>query len=483
VPSDKASRFDFATLTAVVGLTLLYNLQLLVPLLSSLFVRQALIVLLYARLIIGARSLTFGTPRTLVVFFAISAVVMVHTWISFGWHMAAFGFERFVNVAILAPPAIALVTSAARLRGLLALWFAAILLGLASDLYQVFGGHMAWLVQDFVSGRCDLPRFKTILGEPNVGGMAAAIVAIGPVLLFRPLWLRLAGTGLSIVFVILSLSRAAIAIVVIGAIAACVLEAPRLREAWRVPEARRRAVVGALAILAGGVVLDQIPAIHAYFATIVASLTGDCSIVSTDISDLGTYYGEQDGFFGAIRDRAFGRLGAGLSLMSGAAAAADALVTLFVSLFGLGFGAAGSAAVELRGSPPAFLPHNGFLELLLVGGPVLLASFLVLVGQVGRRVLSLRRNWPSTMASFIAIGFAVLVVMTLGYPVFYHPVLGVLFWLLVAASYRPEPWQAVARENSSDLVYGHCPRGSSIRPPEDPRRLLRETIESLTPGR
>lgn len=438
---DEASQFDFAMLTVVVALTLLYNLQLLVPLFSSLFVRQALIVVLYARLIIRGRSLAFGTPPALLVFLGLSAVVMLHTAVSFDWHLAASGFTRFVNVAILAPLAVALVTSQARLRTLIALWFTAIGLGLATDLYQVFGGHMAWLVQGYVSGRCDLPRFKTILGEPNVGGMAAAITAIGAVLLFRPLWLRIVGAGLSILFVILSLSRAALLIVVIGALAASVLEAPRLRQAWRRPHARRRAVLAILAILAGGIAVDQVPGIHAYFVTIVASFTGDCAIVSNDISDLGTYYGEENDIFFSLHDRAFDRVGIGLSLMGAAAAAANTLVRLFVSLFGLGFGVAGSVAVELRGSPPALLPHNGFLEIFLVGGPTLLASFVVLVVQAGWRLILFRRRWPSPMTSFMVISYAVLVLATMGYPVFYHPVVGLLFWLIVAVSHRPQAWK------------------------------------------
>jgi O-antigen ligase len=448
--TDEASRFDFGIFAVAVALTLLYNLQLLVPLLSSLFVRQAVIAVLYARLIVRSRSLTFGTPPTLLVFFGLSAVVMLHTAVSFDWRLAVLGFTRFINVVILAPPAIALVTSEARLRIVIVLWFAAIGLGLATDLYQVFGGHMAWLVQDYISGRCDLPRYKTILGEPNVGGMAAAIASIGAVLLFRRPWLRLAGAALSIVFVILSPSRAAFLIVAVGALAACALEAPRLRQAWQRPHAGRRAMVAVLAILAGGIAADQVPEIHAYVVTIAASFTGDCTGVSNDASDRGTYYGGLDGFFSALHDRAFDRVGQGLSLMETAAAAADTLVALLVSLFGLSFAVAGSVAVELRGSPPAFLPHNGFLEMFLVGGPVLLASFVVIVAQTGRRIFSFRRRWPSPMASFIVVGYAVLVLTTMGYPTFYHPVLGSLFWVIVAVAHRPEAWKPSSTASAID---------------------------------
>lgn len=450
--ADEASRSDFGVFVVIVALTLLYNLQLLVPLLSSLFVRQALIAVLYARLIVRTRSLTFGTPPILLVFLGLSVVVMLHTAVSFDWRLAVFGLMRFLNVALLAPLAMALITSEARVRTVVALWFAAIGLGLATDLYQVFGGHMAWLVQDYVSGRCDLPRFKTVLGEPNVGGMAAAITSIGAVLLLRPLWLRVAGAGSSVVFVILSLSRAALLIVAVGTLAACALEAPRLRQAWRRPHAGRRAVLAALAIVAGGIAADQVAGIHAYFATIAASFTGDCAVVSNDASDRGTYYGELNGFFSSLHDRAFDRVGLGLSLIG---TAADTLVGLLVSLFGLSFAAAGSVAVELRGSPPAILPHNGFLEMLLVGGPVLLASFLVIIAQTGRRIISFRRHWPSPMASFIVVSYAVLVLATMGYPVFYHPVLGSLFWLIVAVAHRPEAWKptmAMTKEAAPDSI-------------------------------
>lgn len=439
--TDEASRFDFGVFAVVVALTLLYNLQLLLPLLSSLFVRQALIVVLYARLIVRTRSLTFGTPCTLLVFLGLGAVVMLHTAIGFDWRLAVFGFLRFVNVAVLAPLAVALVTSEARLRTLIALWFAAIGLGLASDLYQVFGGHMEWLVQGYIAGRCDLPRYKTILGEPNVGGMAAAIAAIGAVLLLRPLWLRIAGAGSSIVFVILSLSRAALLIVVIGALMAAALEAPRLRQVWWRPGARRRAALAALAIAAVGIAADRVPGIHAYFVTVVASFTGDCTIVSSDVTDLGTYYGKENGIFFSLRDRAFDRVGLGLSLMDTAAQAVGMIRGLLVSLFGLSFAVAGSVAVELRGSPPAVLPHNGFLELFLVGGPVLLASFVVLVAQGGRRLMVFRRHAPSPILSFMVVGYTMLILATMGYPIFYHPILGSLFWLIVAVANRAEAWK------------------------------------------
>jgi O-antigen ligase len=362
---------------------------------------------------------------------------MLHTAISFDWRLAVLGFERFLNVAVLAPLAVALVSSEARLRILLALWLAVIGLGLATNLYQVFGGEMAWLVQDYVSGRCDLPRYKTILGEPNVGGMAAAVAAIGAVLLFHGLWLRIAGAAMSIVFVILSLSRAALLMVVVGALLAAALEARQLRQLWRRPGTGTGVAVAVLAILAGSVAADQVPGIHAYFATTIASFTGNCAIVSSDVTDLGTYYGMQSDIFFTLRDRAFDRIGLGLSLMGSAAEAADMLHRLFVSLFGLSFAAAGSAAVEFRGSPPAFLPHNGFLELLVVGGPVLLASFIVLVIQAGRRLLLLRRVWPSRTLTFLLVGYPMFVLATLGYPVFYHPVLGVPFWLIVAVGSGP----------------------------------------------
>jgi hypothetical protein len=61
--TDQPYRLDFGVFAVVFALTLVYNLQLLFPLLSSLFVRHVLIAVLYARLIVRTRSLTFDTPR------------------------------------------------------------------------------------------------------------------------------------------------------------------------------------------------------------------------------------------------------------------------------------------------------------------------------------------------------------------------------------------------------------------------------------
>jgi hypothetical protein len=413
---DELNFFAFALLF---GLGLLFELQMVFPIIASLQLRQALIVLLFIALFLRAGTWRRAETASLLVFLGLCVAVGAATALRFGPSLAVAGLTRFINVAVVAVFATQLITTTARLRLLIIMWFVVVLGGLGTALYQLGGGDMPWLVGDYYSGRADLLRYKTILGDPNVGGMSAAITLVGGLLLARPLWLKLVIVALSLLLIILSLSKAALVLAAIGLVMAAVIEGPQLA---RLRAARpRTAAMAVLVILGAGVGAAFVPVLSRYEAISIAALAG-----AQDPA------GQSVGY--AVADRAFFRVEQGLELL--AEMPPSRLVDY---VLGGSYGLAGSVAVSARGEPPAFLPHNGYLEIFLVGGIILLASFLAVVIQGAQNLLALRRSGLPEMR-FLIIALAMLLIMLGGYPIMYEPILGSLFWLIIGASFNAARW-------------------------------------------
>jgi hypothetical protein len=176
-----------------------------------------------------------------------------------------------------------------------------------------------------------------------------------------------------------------------------------------------------LIILGAALVAAFVPALSRYEAISIAALGG-----AQDPA------GQSVGY--AVADRAFFRVEQGLELLAGMPP------SLFVNyLLGGSYGLAGSVAVSARGEPPAFLPHNGYLEIFLVGGVILLASFLAAAIQGARNLLALRRS-DLPAVRFLIIALAMLLIILGGYPIMYEPILGSLFWLIIGASFNAARW-------------------------------------------
>jgi hypothetical protein len=169
-------------------------------------------------------------------------------------------------------------------------------------------------------------------------------------------------------------------------------------------------------ILAG----SSIPALSRYESVGIETLVGS--------------NGPTQGALHDITDRAFIRVEQGIALL-----AATPPSSVLSYLFGGSYGIAGSVAVSARGEPPAFLPHNGYLEIFLVGGVVLLAAFLAVVARAACNLLTLwRRDLPEVRFSIVAL--TMLLIILSGYPIMYEPILGSLFWLIVGASFNVARW-------------------------------------------
>jgi hypothetical protein len=410
---------NFFAFVLLFGLCLLFELQMLFPIVASLHLRQVLIVLLFIVLFVRAGTWRRAATASLLVFLGLCVAVGAATALRFGPSLAIAGLTRFVNVAVVAVFAAQLITTTARLRLLIVMWFVVVLGGLSTALYQLGGGDMPWLVGDYYSGRADLLRYKTILGDPNVGGMSAAITLVGGLLLARPLWLKLVIAALSLMLIVLSLSKAALVLAVVGLVMAAVIEGPRL--------ARLRAnrpwvaAMAVLVILGAALAAAFVPALSRYETISIAALAG-----AQDPA------GQSVGY--AVADRAFFRVEQGLELLAGMPP------SVFLNyVLGGSYGLAGSVAVSARGEPPAFLPHNGYLEIFLVGGLVLLTSFLAAVIRGARNLLALRRS-DLPEVRFLIIALAMLLIILGGYPIMYEPILGSLFWLIIGASFNAARW-------------------------------------------
>jgi hypothetical protein len=436
---------DFVGFVVLFALGLLFEIQQLLPIVASVHLRQALIALLFLALLLRADSWRRVAPASLLLFLALCAAVGGATALRFGPALAAAGFARFVNAAVLAAFAAQLVTTRARLRLLVMLWFAVILIGLGTTLYQLAGGDMPWLVGDYYSGRGNLLRYKTILGDPNVGGMAAAITLIGGLVLARPPWSKLVIAALSLMLIVLSLSKAALALGGIGLVVLALIERPRL---VRFCAARPLAsAIAATAMLAGIAAASTIPALSRYETVGIETLVGANGAAQGALHD--------------IADRAFLRVERGIALL-----AAMPPSPLLNYAFGGSYGIAGSVAVSARGEPAAFLPHNGYLEIFLVGGLVLLAAFLAVVARTARNLLPL---WRSDVpeAKFMIVALIILLVILGGYPIMYEPILGSLFWLIVGASFNAARW--AAGDKPMGIAQDHAPTGPvSVRPAPQP---------------
>lgn len=413
-------RFLFGVLIA---LLLGFQLQFLIPALATLHVRECLIVYLYLRILFFYRNWFVRRVALLVLFLLACLVVGVQTLLVYGADMAIQGTLRFVSIAVLAPLASVFIRAPSELWSYYKVWITFVILAAISAVYQVFGGDLSWMVRDYVASRAGLMRYMTLLGEANVGGMAAALLAVAVATRIRSVPLKIGSAISCVILLVFSISKAAFLGVAIGAVVVLALKsvttfgrvASGRETLWRSFSLRRvlPAVVVIVAIAVVFALSDTFSDItRRYASVVVPSLVG----TSTNSKALST----------DIEDRVYSRTADGIAL----ARSRSSMYVLNVFL-GSTFGIAGSAAVEIRGSGRAILPHNTFLELYLVGGGVLLALYLVIVAGTWRR---LYRASTTADGLFAFTTFVVLTAYSAAYPVIYAPALGVPLWLIIGAT-------------------------------------------------
>ena len=415
--SDAMKSIDVSAFYGLTALTVFYQFQLLFPVLSEYKLRELFYLYLFARVAVSYKIKLDELKLLIGVFLLVCFVVGAVTVYRFGLQMGMHGFTRFVNVALLAPLATVFVVNAQRLRYFLYIWLFAVLMGCLSAVYQSVGGDMGWLVGSYWSGRGSLTRYMTILGEPNVGGMAAAISLFAVVLLFNS---RVLGTviGLfAITLIMFSLSKAAHA-------AACVGILIFVGVSW-ISGAERRSIFSSLAwLLAPAVLLAQLlwlPDLRELFFEYTR-------VMAASLAGTGEYFGTSDGVVGALHHRLY------QLTVNGIAMAYDQSdFYLLDVLFGSSYGLAGSAATQARGGL-AVLPHNSFLEAFLVGGVTMLSVLVAVLLSAGRRLWRAMMSRGDALPKLVFCAYTLLVLFMIGYPVIYEPILGSIFWILVGAS-------------------------------------------------
>lgn len=397
-------------LTAVLAL---YQLQYPFPSFKTYHFREIIYAYLYIRV-----ALRYSIPpawlfRLVVCFLVLSVFIAIHTWYVAGSSIAVAGFTRFVHVALLAPLVALMITRESQLRSLVYTWMTVVLLGALTIFYQLLGFDLKWLLGEYLAMRGGLLRYKSLIGEPNVGGLAGVIFFVLSCGYLRNDAVRLACIGVAVFLVTFSLSKSAL-ILFGGSVLILILTA-----VWKWFKFSDYIFVRKVFVSQCGV--------FAWLAVICAFPVG-CKYLSTQI---GAIFGTDEESPSAKVDLMtrmqvdnWSTFGSGGFDLSG----------WMHFIFGRSYALAGSAAVDL-GFPKAFLPHNMYLELFCVGGMLLLGVFcsmaFVTIFILGRRLL-----FHDDLSGALLIPFCIVVLYMLGYPNIYETTSGIVLWLAIAVACR-----------------------------------------------
>jgi len=381
-----------------------YELQNLWGFISVLRVREVLYMYLTLRILTAYRVEFNLGVILLFLFFLYGSFVALHTWLGYGSEIAIKGFLRWINAALIAPIALVLIQDMAEARNFFYLWVTLVIFGAMAAPYQFFGGELDWLVRGYSSFRGGLIRFKTLLGEPNVAGMAGALVLGFALIAVRSTFVQAILVTLSFVMIIFSVSKAALGGVMIVV----------LFSFWhRYVSLRKTSVILAATVILGGILFFIAPD----FVRGMKQMS-DVS-VRTFFGKTGKNAAED------IYDRVVIMTAQGIEL-----AHRESDLPVLTVLGGGSFAIAGSAAVQV-GSESAILPHNSFAEIYLVGGLVYLAIFVSLILRVYD---NLRKCKANRVLNSARIMFICTIVFAFTYPIIYAPALGAVFWLIVGLS-------------------------------------------------
>lgn len=398
-------QYDFSIFLMLVLLVILYQLQFLWIGIKKYHIREIIYAYLYLRLLVLAKSRYDKELLFKMSYLILATIIGLYTWYLYSAELAILGFLRFVNVALLAPLAYVFTETRLHLKKLIFIWSFAIILGIVTVIYQLYIGEMTWLVRDYVAIRGDLVRHKSLLGEPNVGGFASAILFFIALIVVKNLYVRFIAIFLSLFLVIVSLSKAAVGIFVIGNI---LVAAVALILNKKNNKLLSSYMSGVLILIFSGVILSTNPSFREYAAISWKSITGELRGEPTPYRDLNDRFLE-------------GRYGLGST--------GQKYKTLILYSLGGSFGLAGSVAVELN-VPNAVAPHNGYLEIFLVGGSVALIIFLFNQFRT-LYMLYLTRQTDDEIYECLFLVFILLGLNLVGYPTMYEPVNGSLFWLII----------------------------------------------------
>ncbi len=398
----------------LLALILLYQVQLLTSWMPRVFrLREILYAYLYLRMLMFYRPRLNYNFLFLYAFLAHSAFVGLHTYYVYGIDMSIQGFMRFINVALLAPLAATFFTNIKQVKLFFSLWLGVFLLGSGTAIYQFLGGELSWLVQDYVVVRGGLVRFKTLLGEPNVGGMACVIAYIYTVMNVRSWFWKIVVISASLTLLVLSLSKAALG----GFVLATLILIIYKREFFTKKTLKKALIVGIIVLVLGLSLMGISPGLRQGFVGYSTAMFGN-------FFSIGSEANAGNNVFLDLSDRVLGRTISGIELTK-----MRSDIFLQHLLVGNSYGMTGSAARELLEPSNVFMPHNSYLEIFLVGGLFMFVFFLCILYTTFTKLyfVSFENKYYQALIACLFI----LAVYMLSYSNIYEPITGTFFWVTV----------------------------------------------------
>jgi hypothetical protein len=386
-------------------------------------VRELLYAILYIRVFLFYRARMTKILFLVYLYLGYCLFVGIHTFYLYGSEMGILGFMRFVNVALLAPLVAIMITRKQQLKIFINIWLTVACLGAVSGIYQFMGGDLSALTGGYLASRGETMRFMTLLGEPNVGGMASSIILLAAVYIVQNHIWKIVTAFVAIVLLVLSVSKAGLAGFALALLLIVFLQFKRSDRLIRI-KSKRIAIFsvclcGFVAVFllvltfSNSVVMNKV---LVYAQTAVTAILGEGDPIDVSPS-----------FIDDLSTRLFTMTSAGIEL-----AKRESSFYLFNVMFGSSFGIAGTAAEEIRGQELIITPHNGFSEIYFVGGILMLILFLVVLFFVFRRLWRMSKGdnlFVALLASFI-----ICVAFTLGYPIMYNIFVGSLFWIAIGVA-------------------------------------------------
>lgn len=422
----RAWRLDFALFQILFLLLMLYRLQFIFPIIAKCHLREVIYVYLYVRVLFSYQIRLTRILFVLFIMIMVSVVVAILTYSSYGAEMAVKGLMRFVNVMLLGPLAAVFLKDERDLIRMLNLLIFVAALGAATGIYQLMGGDLPIFDNekyitardyDMMAGPVQF-RFQTLLGDPNVGGMASSILLAGIVYLVRSkLWMMLAYASM-LVLLVTSISKAGVAGCGLAMITMAILHRKRI---YRVTAEMRHKIV----ILV--VISFALIALLSSFAPVLFNLAKEY-YNSTQARLSGS--GGTDSLVSDLYYRAYELQKDGLQLAQNE----SDFYPLDV-LLGSTYGIAGSAAGDVRGDANVHGPHNSLAEIYFVGGLMMLGVFCTLLVLVMRSLYLLAEG--DGVLAWLFVSFVVLVSYLPSYPIIYEPVLGSIFWMAMGVAANP----------------------------------------------
>ena len=439
-------RLDVGVFGLLILSLMLYQIQHLVPQFALFHVREVLYLYLYARVLFFYQVRLTKPFVALLLYLSATCLVAFHTYYLAGLAVAVPGFTRFVHLSLAAPLAAVLLDKDADIRAMLYLWMGVVTAGIMTVAYQMLGGEMPWLVQNYIAIRGDLVRHKSLMGEPNVGGISAALLYLLASTIVTKATVRYFLLFASSFLVLASISKAA----VVGFLFVnfvIVIEDYRATRITGFGFPSRRLCLQTMAVLGWILMLALNPLLYQYMTVGFNSFVGNQLAVPGAVEDFGdrfvfSQYGGSIFDFNAFTNSlaAFQLTGGDLSVLStfvnNLSAFFSYLGAVFLDLvpvmFGQSFTRAGSAAIELK-IPNAAGPHNMYLEVFLVGG-LMLTVALVVVQALTIKTLIRQRATNSGLYKVLLPLLVLISLYMTGYPNIYEPITGTLFWLIVGIS-------------------------------------------------